>query len=408
MHISSVVRLTLGLKGHRVARVSLAEGEIQVNLVSRKGSKPVCSSCGGRHPGYDTLKERTWRHVRLWGIPVRLNYAPKRVCCPKCGVKVEHMPWSTGKSDLSLPLIVLLSTFGKILPLEDVARLFHVRWNTVRAAVKAQVEHGLEARDDSQVLAIGIDEISRRKGHIYVTMVYDLVGMKLLWCEEGREIASLERFFQAWGKQRCGAIYAVCMDMWKPYRKAVEKHLPHALVVYDRFHIVKSLLKAVDQVRIQEAARLGKEQGKAITGARYLFLKNWENLSAGQRERLSDIQEMNLKVNKAYLLKEDFYRFWECEDIGSAERFLDDWVWRATHSRLEPMRDFAYMVREYKQEILNYHRVPLTNAAVEGMNRKAKVVTARAYGFRTFGTLQLMLYHVLGKLPEMNTAHRFL
>lgn len=408
MHIDSVVRQTLGLKGHRVEKVNPAGGAILVRLAADKRSRPRCSSCGQSRPGYDTLARRTWRHVSLWGIPVRLTYAPRRVVCPTCGIKVEAMPWSRGKSDLSLPLIVVLAAFARMLSLSEVARLFNVRWNTVRTAVKASVDHGLEHRETSEVVAIGVDEISRRKGHRYVTMVYDLVGMRLLWCSEGRETSSLEAFFEEWGEERCRAISVVCMDMWKPYRKAVERHLPHALIVHDRFHVANILLKAVDKVRVEEARRLKEEGCPVLAGTRFIFMKNYGNLSGTQRERLSEMASMNLRVNRAYLLKEDFSRFWDCPDMESAQRFLDDWFWRASHSRIEQMVKAAYQLREHSAEILNYHRIPVTNAGVEGMNRKAKVLAARAYGFRTVGTFRLMLYHVLGKLPQLETTHRFL
>ena len=147
MHVSSLLRRTLGLKGHKVKKVK-EEGEaITAQLVPRKNSKPVCSGCGKRRPGYDTLPERTWRHVPLWGIPVVLTCRPRRVECPECGIVVEEMSWSAGKSTLSVPLIVVLSSYAKLLAWQEVARLFSVSWNTVAAAVASAVEYGLEHRD---------------------------------------------------------------------------------------------------------------------------------------------------------------------------------------------------------------------------------------------------------------------
>ena len=190
MHISSLLRKTLALKGHKVKKVK-EEGEaITAQLVPRKNSKQVCSGCGKRRPGYDTLPERTWRHVPLWGIPVILTCRPRRVECPECGIVVEEMSWSAGKSTLSVPLIVVLSSYAKLLAWQEVARLFSVSWNTVAAAVASAVEYGLEHRDTADVDAIGIDEIARRKGHRYLTMVYDLSDMRLLWCGEGRDKAA--------------------------------------------------------------------------------------------------------------------------------------------------------------------------------------------------------------------------
>jgi transposase len=123
---------------------------------------------------------------------------------------------------------------------------------------------------------------------------------------------------------------------------------------------------------------------------------------------LSDLEKLNLKINRAYILKEAFRCFWDYTYRRNAEKYLDWWLWRATHSRLEPMRDFAWMIKRHKEEILNYFNVPITNASVEGMNRKAKVVSQRAYGYRTVTTFQLALYHVMGDLPMPETTHRFL
>ncbi len=409
MHISSLIRSTLGLKGHHVKKDREVDGEIIVDLIANKRSKPVCSSCGRKMPGYDTLSKRRWRHLPVWGKPVTLTYSPRRGNCPRCGVTVELMPWNSGKSRLSLPLIIMLATYAKILAWQEVARLTGVHWNTVRAAVKAAVEYGLAHRETTSVIAIGVDEISRRKGHKYMTNVYDLSRMRLLWCGEGRDKNAIQAFFNDWGEERCKEIKAVCCDMWQPYIDVIEEMLPNAVMVFDKFHIIAHLSKAIDEVRREEARKL-KEEGKEniLSKTRYIFLKNPENLTDKQRLRLSDLEKLNLKINRAYVLKEAFRCFWDYTYRANAKKYLDKWFWWATHSRIEQMRDFAWMIKNHEEQILNYFKVPITNAAVEGMNRKAKVVSQRAYGYRTVGTFQLALYHVLGDLPMPETTHRFL
>jgi len=408
MHVSSLLRRTLGLKGHKVKKVK-EEGEaITAQLVPRKNSKPVCSGCGKRRPGYDTLPERTWRHVPLWGIPVVLTYRPRRVKCARCGIVVEKMSWSAGKSTLSVPLIVVLSSYAKLLAWQEVARLFSVSWNTVAAAVASAVEYGLEHRDTADVDAIGIDEIARRKGHRYLTMVYDLSDMRLLWCGEGRDKAALRAFFSGLSKEEKEAIEVVCCDMWQPYADVVEDEIPQATQVFDKFHLIKHLSEAVDQVRRQEARELKEKDPEVLKRTRYIFLKNPENLTDKQKVRLADLEKLNLKTGRAYLLKEAFRGLWDYRYPAWAESYLDQWIWWATHSRLKPMRDFAWLVKRHKEGILNYFRARVTNASVEGMNRKAKVVSQRAYGYRTVPTFQTALYHVLGGLPIPETTHKFL
>ena len=169
MLISSIVRLTLGIKDHRVVSTILINNELRIELDAKKGRKLPCSICGRRFYPKDKLRRRRWRHVSLWGIAVFLYYTPRRVKCPEHGVKVEDIPWNMGKKPISFPLITVLSFWSRLLPWAQVARLFNDSWNTVRSAVDAAVAYGREREDYRDVRLIGIDEISRKKGHVYHT-----------------------------------------------------------------------------------------------------------------------------------------------------------------------------------------------------------------------------------------------
>ena len=408
MLIESIVRKTLGLKRHCVKKVKEIDGCLVVSLMPDERFKLTCSHCGCKGPGYDTLNERQWKHVPLWGIPVTLVYAPRRIQCPHCGIKVEEIPWTQGKSPLSLPLSMVLATWAKIVAWKVVGQLFGFHWNTVRKAVKDVVEYGLKHRDLDNLLYIGIDEISRKKGHVYHTQVYDLIEQRLLWSGEDRTSESLDVFFDELGEDRCENIQAVCCDMWAPYMDAIKRRLPHALVVFDKFHIIRHLLNAVDQVRKEEAKKLKAENPDLLKKTRYIWIKNPWNLTEIQKTKLSDLEKLNLKINRAYLLKEAFRRFWDYVYPASAKKYLDKWFWWATHSRLKPMRDFAWMIRRHQDDILNYFKVLIDNGLVEGLNNKAKVISHRAYGYRSAETFKLALYHGLGHLPEPILTHRFL
>jgi len=407
MLVESIVRKTLGLKRHCVNKVTEEHGEIVVYLVPDKRCKVVCSCCGRQGPGYDTLKERRWKHVPLWGIPVTLVHAPRRVECSTCGIRVEAIPWTQGKSPLSLPLSVVLATWSKLVAWKVVGQLFGFHWNTVRKAVKNVVDYGLANRDLGNLIYIGIDEISRKRGHVYHTQVYDLIEKRLLWSGEDRTSETLEAFFDYLGQERCECIEAVCCDMWAPYIDAIKKRLPNALLVFDKFHIVRHLLDAVDKVRKEEAQKLKSENPELLKKSRYIWLKNPWNLTDNQKVRLSDLEKLNLKINRAYLLKEAFRKFWDYSYKAWAKKYLIQWFWWATHSRLKPMRDFAWMVRRHQDDILNYFKVPIDNGAVEGLNNKAKAISHRAYGYRTAETFKLALYHGMGKLPEPQLTHKF-
>jgi transposase len=212
---------------------------------------------------------------------------------------VEAIPWTQGKSPLSLPLSVVLGTWARIVAWNVVGQLFGFHWNTVRKAVKDLVDFGLENRDLQEVLYIGIDEISRKRGHVYHTQVYDLTGKRLLWSGEERSAETLQRFFDQFGEERSEKIEAVCCDMWAPYVDVIKERLPNALLVFDKFHIVRHLMEAVDTVRKEEARELKAEEPELLKKTRYIWLKNPWNLTECQSLRLSDLEKLNLKINRA-------------------------------------------------------------------------------------------------------------
>lgn len=405
--MDSIIRKTLGLKDHRICHVHQSLDGIVIELDRMVGRRLPCSGCGQRVRVRDRLTPRAWRHVPLWGIGVTLMYAPCRVACPRCGIKVEATPWGSGKSRLSKPLQVVLATWARLLAWQAVARLFQVSWSTVRAAVDAAVAYGLAHRSLEGVIHIGIDEISRRRGHIYHTQVYDLGQKRLLWSDEGREAATLRRFFETLGPEGCARIQGVCCDMWAPYVEVIRERLPHALLIFDKFHLIRHLLEAVNTVRKGEAMALKPSRPDVLKGSRYLWLKNPENLTAFQQTRLSTLERMHLKTHRAYLLKELFKQLWTYRTKGWARRFLRRWFWWATHSRLKPIRNFAWLLRHHEDGILAWFELPLTNGATEAMNNNAKTISHRAHGFRTAATFTLALLHGLGGLELPQTVHKF-
>lgn len=408
MLMESIVRKTLGLKSHRVMNVKETVLGLEVALDLRQGRRLVCSRCGRMSPVRDRLAERTWRHVPLWGIEVRLSYRPARVRCQKCGIVVENIPWTEGKSPLSSGLIHVLAVWARLLSWDVVARLFGVCWSTVASAVRSAVTYGLANRDTSSVRHIGIDEISRKKGHVYMTQVYDLDRKRLIWSGEGRSEETLRRFFEEWGPERSANIDGICCDMWAPYVNVIKERCPKAVLVFDKFHLVRHLLEAVDRVRKMEARALKAREPELLRGTRYLWLKNPWNLSPPQKQRLGYLERLNLRIHKAYLLKELFRELWTYKKRGWAARYLRKWFWWATHSRIKPLRDFARLMRRHQDGILAYFILRIDNGATEAMNNNAKQISHRAHGFRTPYTFAINLYHCLGQLPLPQTVHKFL
>lgn len=407
MLIEKIIKSTLGIKDHRVVKVTGDTNALTIHLDLIRGRKRECSGCERRQRIRDRIKERMWRHVPLWNIPVYICYRPARVKCDCCGIKVEKIPWSNGKSCLSYPLSLAIAKWSRVLPMSVVGQLFGVCWNAVYSAVKQMVQYGVACRDKAETVIFGIDEISRKRGHVYHTQVYDLLQRKLLASFEGRDVESMSAFFTEWGKDNLKNIIGICCDMWAPYIQVIKEMLPHALLVFDKFHIVRHLLNAVDRVRKQEAESLKKTNPELLKKTRYIWLKNPWNLTEKQKQRLSYLEKLNLKINRAYILKENFRELWTYTNREQAKKFLDHWFWLATHSRLKPMRDFAWLLRNHEEGVLAYFNLPIDNGAVEAMNNNAKAVSHRARGYRSPNTFSTLLLHCLGDLKMPHFVHKF-
>ncbi len=408
MLVASLVKGTLELQGFRVVSVTGDPGGLVVTIGPDRRYAPRCGRCREPAAYRDTRPVRRFRHVPMWGIPVQLRYEPRRVRCRRCkGVHVEAMPWVSGKQRMTRALMATLAIWTRVLPWKQVAQLFQCSWGTVATAVEEAVAYGLSNRDLEGLTHIGIDEISRKRGHVYVTNVYDLETKRLVWSGEGRKEETLKAFFDFLGPERTAALEGICCDMWQPYITVIKDRAPQAVLVFDKFHIVRHLINAVDQVRRDEIREKGPEHNALMRKTRFIWLKNPWNLTERQALRLGELERLNLKINRADLLKELFRPFWDYRRAGWAKRYLKKWFWWATHSRLTPMRDFAWMLRRHEDDILSYFRMPIDNGTVEGLNNKAKLVIHRAYGFRTAKNYIRNLYHCLGDLPLPQTVHTF-
>jgi transposase len=265
--------------------------------------------------------------------------------------------------------------------------------------VEGAVLWGLAHRPWKPLHLLGIDEVSRRKGQQYLTLVYDLERGRVVWVGKDRDEATLQRFFAWLGKQRARAIQVVCCDMWRPYLAAIRAAVPQATVVFDRFHLTQHCNQAVDAVRRATWRQLEGREKVEFKRTRFLWLTNPENLTREKRARLSGLLRLNSPVVKGYLLKEDLRRFWEYRYSAWAAGHLRQWLWRASHSRLAPFQELAAMIRTHLDGVLAWTRIRVTNGALEGMNNKVKVISHRAFGYRTTWAYIANIYHCCAGLP---------
>ncbi len=391
---------------------------MEVTLVAHQSMGGKCSACRQPAPGYDRLPERWWLFVPLWGMITWFRYAPRRVQCAEHGVVVEHIPWSEGKRPITRAMMSFLARWGRHLSWRQTARTFQTRWECVYRSVEWFVQWGLAHRKLEGVESIGVDEIhwGKSKGaDSFLTVIYqiDRHCRRLLWVGRKRTQATLRRGLAALGPKLVAGLRFVCSDMWKPYLNVLAAQASQALHVLDRFHISMHLNQAVDQVRRAESGRLraaASAQAATLKAMRWKLLRRGSRVRGKARRQLNLLVASKLATARAWILKETFDHFWSYRSVPWAGYFLDDWTWRALRSRLEPMKKVARMLRSHQELLLNWFKAKgeVSGGATEGLNNKIRVVTRRAYGYRTFKAMEIALYHTLGRLPEPDElAHKF-
>ena len=401
MLIETFLRKQLKLKAHTVTKVEETERYMIVHI-NRLGRRLLrCGVCRQRCRKVHSLrKAREWRDLSMRKLPLKLRYRPRRVECPRCGLRVEDFPWAEPWARVTTALSNAVARLARELSWQGTARQYGLNWKSVATIVKRAVQYGLRHRKRPPVRVIGIDEVSRRKGQVYLTVVYDLERRVLLWVGDERTEEAVRPFFtKEMGLRRCRTLQIVCMDMWAAYANLVREHAPKAQILFDRFHIVKHLNEAVDAVRRDLWRRLTAKERTTFKGTRWLLLKNPWNLTGNQKERLSTLVQWNTPLVRACYLKEAFQLFWEYKQPWRAEQHLRKWMNSAVRSKLEPFKKFAKMLRSHLDGILPWTQIRLSNGAVEGMNNKIKSISHRSFGFRTAENFIAAIYHCCARLP---------
>ncbi len=389
--------------------------ELHITVLEHAGRPAKCSRCQRPAPGYDRLPARAWLFIPLWGLVTRFIYAARRVQCPEHGVVIEQVPWSDGTRPVTLAMMCFLARWGRRLSWRETARVFGTSWECVYRSVEWFVEWGLAHRVLTGIQALGVDEIFWGRGHrseAFLTVIYQIDGhcRRLLWVGRKRTQATLNRGLDALGNEVVSGLKYVCSDMWQPYLKVLARRAGQALHILDRFHITLHLNQAVDEVRRAESTRLkGQPLAQRLKKMRWKLLRKGSTVRGRAKVKLEGLLASKLATGRAWDLKEAFQHFWTYRSPVWAGGFLDYWTQRAMRSRLEPLKKVARMLRSHEALILNWFKArgEVATGATEGLNNKIRVVTRRAYGFRTYKAMEIALYHNLGKLPEPQTTHEF-
>ena len=403
MRMETFIRKSLRLKAHYVVTVEEepVPGALIVQIERLGHRRLRCGVCGRPATCVAPTRRppRRWRDLDMREQAVQLVYAPYRVWCETCGLRVERVPWAASWHRVTHALARAVAWLARELNWEAVATYFRLNWKTVAAVVEGAVLWGLAHQARPPLHIIGIDEVSRRKGQQYLTLVYDLARGRVVWAGRDRSAATLARFFHWLGARRARGIQTVCSDMSEAYGEAIRTHVPQATHVLDRFHVSQHLSRAIDEVRRQTWRTLTGRARVEFKHTRFLWLRNPENLRRAERTRLSALLRLNSPIVKAYLLKEDLRRFWHYRATAWAQAHLDQWLWRAAHSRLDPLKKVARTLRTHREGILAWTRLRISNGALEGMNNKVKIISHRAYGYSTSWTYIANIYHCCAGLP---------
>ena len=264
--------------------------------------------------------------------------------------------------------------------------------------MRRAVERGLERRQLDALKHLGMDEKSFKRGQSYVTLLTDLDQSRVLDVVEERTTEAADQLWETLTPEQKQTVEAVAVDMWEPFIRTIEKQVPAADIVHDRFHVSQYLGKAVDQVRRQEHKELLAQGDETLTGTRQLWLYNPENFSPEQVAEFSALKDLHLKVARAWAAKELFSKFWEYQEVGWARRFFKDWFGWVSRSQLKPVVEVAQMLKRHLDNLLTYLKHHITNAVTEGLNSKIQSLKAAARGFRNFRNYRIRILFFCGKL----------
>lgn len=366
--------------------------------VQPQSSRYRCSKCGKELSGY---YDRRW--VRLQDLTISTHtvylWVPRyRVECSPCGVQPVQLTIARRYARCTRRFERELFQLTKDMTVKAVAERMDVDWRTVKEAEKHYIAGSLRKRNLDDIRVLGIDEVSEKKGHHYLTLVTDIIGRRVIWVGRGRDRAVLNRFFRWFGPERTRRLRSVVIDMHDPYQLAIQAHCPDARVIYDHFHVVKPLHLAIDNIRRRLQNQAPPEDRRYLKNSRYLLLRARENLTQRQQVQLQELLAVNQTLNAAYILKEDLRTVFRMLPTKEARAELREWKQRVRESDIPELVEYLAMLNRRRYGILNFFRHRQTNGLSEGLNNVVKTIKKQAYGFHDWQYFRLKILRQCGKL----------
>lgn len=411
MLATELYTLLLGLRSPwKVVEVVLDEAaqRVDVHATHESGTRFPCPKCGALLPVYDHTPARAWRHLDSCHYFTFLHACVPRVACRQHGVLQILVPWAPPGSRFTSPfeqgaIAVLQET-----DIQGAAELLRISWDQAWGIMERAVARGQTRKRRRVIRYLGVDEKAVGKGQDYFTLVTDLTRSTVEYIGDGRTRESLDGFYEQLSERQRAGIKAVAMDMWQPYFRSTCDHLPQGekKVVFDRYHLMGHMNKAVDEVRKKEHRHLRTQDDDTLSGTKYLWLFAEENLPARHQERFALLKGLHLKTGRAWAIKEMLRDLWRYQRRGWALKHFRSWYQWATRSRLAPVRKVAVMLRGHLDNVLTYFDHRITNAASEGLNSKIQALKHSAFGFRNRGHFRTAIFFHCGGLNLLPVTHK--
>jgi transposase len=395
VRVVTAFKRLLRLPGASVIDVSFTSEGVVVTMRLRRHRR-VCAECGqtGRHLQVHDRRVKRWRHLDLGASRCIIECELRRLRCRDCGVRLEPVPWARPGAHHTRDFEDVVAWLAQQMAFAPIARLLRVGWHTIGPIVARVVADHLDEDRLTGLVAVGVDEISYRRHHRYLTTVADHHTGAIVWCAPGRNSATLAGFFDDLGDRK-RSIRAVSIDMSGEYQRAIRQAVPDAEICFDPFHVVRLGARATDQVRREEWNRHDRSHtpaGRWVKGTRWSLLKAPENQTVGQLATLWEVQQANRSLYRAFLLREELRLLYHLPNPELAPAHLDAWLAWASRSRLRPFVRLARTLREHRTGILAAIRLGLSNGRLEGLNSKIRLLSHRAFGFHSPDPLIALVY----------------
>ncbi len=359
-----------------------------------------CPQCGKLCTVKDHTEEREFRHLNVCQMATFIHVRLPRIKCSEHGVRQIVSGLGEENSGMTYEFESLVLDLERECSPEGVSRLLKLNWHSCWRVMERAVERGQERKAHRIPERIGVDEKSFSKGHRYETLVYDMDSSTVDYVGDHREQDSLEQYYKQFSLEERKSVECVAMDMWDPYIAATRAYIPDASkkIVFDRYHVMRLVVDAVDKVRKQENRALTEEGIEILKGTKYLWLWNEENIPPYRWNQFEYLRSLDLKVCRARAIKDNLRNLWNYHREGWMRKYFTRWYFWATHSRLEPMIKAAKSLKSHIDNIVTYAKHRITNALGESLNSKIEKVKRLACGYRNRKHYRTAIYFHCGGL----------